>query len=323
MFRCKKRDLLGKNLSSLLPALVEALPGEAEADVAVSAVLTRLVGHRQESVANRKDGTKFPVDIAMSRVDHLQLYTAILRDLTVRKQLQAHILEIATEEQTRIGQELHDGTQQELAGLALFAGAIHECLENATCQSHPATDPEYCLVQRAELQRAKELLAKLQQGLQQSSLNVQTLAHGILPVQVDARGLNAALTELAASANHPGKIDCQVEFLGTGTITNNAVATQLYRIAQESLHNSLKHGRADKIRISLFQSATQVLLEIQDNGTGIDLGAMPRSSGKRQGFGLRIMSYRASILGGELQVLRNEGRGTTVRCSIPTLERIP
>jgi signal transduction histidine kinase len=135
--------------------------------------------------------------------------------------------------------------------------------------------------------------------------------------------LNAALTELAASANHPGKIDCQVEFLGTGTITNNAVATQLYRIAQESLHNSLKHGRADKIRISLFQSATQVLLEIQDNGTGIDLGAMPRSSGKRQGFGLRIMSYRASILGGELQVLRNEGRGTTVRCSIPTLERIP
>ncbi|MFN7731693.1 MAG: sensor histidine kinase, partial [Pirellula sp.] len=156
------------------------------------------------------------------------------------------------------------------------------------------------------------------QGLIESNQNVHKLSHGIMPVQIDAQGLKSALAELAAATNDQQEIRCYFEFSGTGTITNNAVATQLYRIAQESLNNALKHGKADDIRIALCQDANQICLEIQDNGTGIDLGAAPRSSSARSGLGLRIMSYRASILGGELQVLRNAGRGTTVRCTIPT-----
>jgi two-component system CheB/CheR fusion protein len=319
MFQYKRREILGKSLSRLLPTLFVELQHENGSSPTVSDQLTRLVGHRREVLSQRKDGTSFPVELVLSRVDHLGLYTGILRDLTVRKQLQSHILEIATEEQSRIGQELHDGTQQELAGLTLYAGAIQDSLEYATRTSGAAPDTVTWTLSDADFQRIQQTVGKLKQGLIESNQNVHKLSHGIMPVQIDAQGLKSALAELAASTNDQQEIRCHFEFSGSGTITNNAVATQLYRIAQESLNNALKHGKADEIRISLRQDANQIRLEIEDNGTGIDLGAAPRSSSNRSGLGLRIMSYRASILGGELQVLRNAGRrGTTVRCNIPT-----
>ncbi len=68
----------------------------------------------------------FPADLAVSQVNHLGLFTGILRDISSLKEMQRHILEIASEEQRRIGFELHDGTQQELTGLSLYANALQE-----------------------------------------------------------------------------------------------------------------------------------------------------------------------------------------------------
>lgn len=318
LFQYKRREILGKSLSNLLPTLFSESQHEGDSTPTIKDQLTRLVGHRREVIAQRKDETTFPVELALSRVDHLGLYTGIIRDLTVRKQLQSHILEIATEEQSRIGQELHDGTQQELAGLTLYAGAIQDSLEYATRTTGADPDTVTWTLSDEDFQRIQQTVGKLKQGLIESNQHVHKLSHGIMPVQIDAKGLQSALAELADSTNDQQEIRCRFEFSGAGTITNNAVATQLYRIAQESLNNAIKHGKADDIRIALCQDANQIRLEIEDNGTGIDLGAAPRSSTIRSGLGLRIMSYRASILGGELQVLRNAGRGTTVRCTIPT-----
>jgi two-component system CheB/CheR fusion protein len=92
------------------------------------------------------------------------------------------------------------------------------------------------------------------------------------------------------------------------------VATQLYRIAQESLTNALKHGNASDIQITLTQGSTETVLEISDNGTGFE----PADESSEKGLGMRIMRYRASILGGQLDVSRNNRNGTTVRCTIPS-----
>ncbi len=143
-----------------------------------------------------------------------------------------------------------------------------------------------------------------------------------MPVQIDAKGLQAALSDLASSTNTNQKLNCHFESVGTEAISNDAVATQLYRIAQESLTKSIKHGKASDIQISLIQSPVETALEISDNGIGFEPTETTAECADG-GLGLRIMRYRASIIGGELQVSRNRRNGTTVRCTIPTIGELP
>ncbi|XZE43508.1 chemotaxis protein CheB [Pirellulaceae bacterium SH467] len=321
LFQYQRDELIGKNIASLMPFLLAADQDQnREASATIADRLVGLLGDHCEVQAHRKDASTFPVDLVLSRVDHLRLYTGILRDITLRKQLQAQILEIATNEQSRIGQELHDGTQQELTGLTLFAGAINDFLDRAT-QKKDNESVEWRL-QDLDFQRIKQALAKLTSGLIEANQHIHKLSHGIMPVQIDAEGLRSALAELAASTNATQKVNCSFDFHGAGTIRSNAVATQLYRIAQESLTNSLKHGKASNIQISLAQEADQTILEISDNGVGFDLQTIPGTASEGSGFGLRIMRYRANTIGGDLHVSRNNNNGTSVRCVIPTLGTI-
>ena len=315
LFQYSRDEIIGKNIELLMPAIFNPEPAQ-EPSQAIPMKLAELDGYPRELLAQRKDGSTFPVNLALSRAGHLGLYTGILRDITIKKQLQAHILEIATDEQARIGQELHDGTQQELAGLSLYAGVINDLLAKASHRS--VEELEDWILRDVDFQRIKQALSKLTSGLIQANHHVHELSHGIMPMQVDTVGLQAALAALASSTNANPKISCQFELVGSGSVCSNAVATQLYRIAQESLTNSLKHGNASEIRISLTLSSSQTALEISDNGVGFDPKEKENKSSE-SGMGLRIMKYRASILGGELQVSRNGSNGTTVRCIVPTI----
>jgi len=92
----------------------------------------------------------------------------------------------------------------------------------------------------------------------------------------------------------------------------------LYRIAQEAINNAIKHGKAKRIQICLNASADSIILGVEDNGSGL-----PAKVPARKGFGLRIMEYRASSLGGSLTIQRRKGGGTRVACSIPQGLRQP
>lgn len=314
LFDYQRDELIGKNISLLMPTIFGS-PIDAEDTDLVKTELARIVGKRLEVLAQRRDGSTLPVDLLISRIDHLNLYNGILRDISDRKQLQAHILEIATAEQRRIGQELHDGTQQELTGLSLFSGALRECLETAT-RSETQGGAEWTLTEM-DYKRLKKTLVKLTQGLKEASQHVQKLSHGIMPVQIDAQGLRSALAELAAMTNDQQGVRCRFQSSGSFAITNNSIATQLYRIAQESLNNALKHGFAEEILISLSQQSQQIVLEVCDNGVGFDPKLAIRGFAGGVGAGLRIMEYRAGVVGGRLKISRNRGPGTTVRCTVP------
>jgi two-component system CheB/CheR fusion protein len=316
LFDYQRNELIGQPIALLIPSILVS-HHDSEVTAHIEYELTRFLGNRREVLAKRKDGSTFSVDLALSRVDHLGLYTAILRDITDRKQLQSQILEIATDEQSRIGQELHDGTQQELTGLSLYAGSVSDFLDNARPR-HVRGSVDWTLKEK-DYQRLKQTVASLTQGLVKASRHVQELSHGIMPVQIDAEGLRSALTELSAATNAQQQIHCHFAFSGSGVIANKLIATQLYRIAQESLTNAIKHGKATDIVISLSQQAEQIVLTVCDNGIGFDPHLTPRVRTAGGGMGLRTMEYRASILGGELQVNRNKGPGTTVRCTVPTI----
>jgi len=95
-------------------------------------------------------------------------------------------------------------------------------------------------------------------------------------------------------------------------VTDQAVAIHLYRIAQEAVSNALKHGKAGRIEINLTASANAAALAVTDNGVGL-----PRKPRKRTGMGLRIMRYRAEVIGGTLSAEPLPGGGTRVVCTLP------
>ncbi len=127
---------------------------------------------------------------------------------------------------------------------------------------------------------------------------------GIMPIQVDAEGLRSALAELAKSINSNEKISCEFECNGEVTIPNNTTATHLYRIAQEAVNNALRHGSAERIRILLALQDDRVVLEVSDNGVGLDNEAVIQGDVLNKGMGMRTMEYRASLIGGRLQILQ-------------------
>jgi signal transduction histidine kinase len=90
-------------------------------------------------------------------------------------------------------------------------------------------------------------------------------------------------------------------------------ALNLYRIVQESLNNILKHSHARNIRITLERDVRDVSLQIEDDGLGFDT-----QRAQKTGLGLRNISERARILGGELRINSALGQGTRLTLTVPT-----
>ncbi len=192
------------------------------------------------------------MDLAVSEVDHSRTFTGIIRDISDRTELQKHILEIAAEQDRRIGQELHDNVQQQLTGLGMLARSLANVLEKQA---------------RPEFGKAE----RLAQGLADVTKITHLLARGLIPVEIDSQGLHAALTELAENTQEIYGVECRFRGLESLTLADNFVATHLFRIAQEAITNALKHGRANTIEIVLERRAERIALVVLDNGIGINV----------------------------------------------------
>lgn len=213
-------------------------------------------------------------------------------DITARKRLEQEVLEIAALEQRRIGQELHDGTGQELTGLCMLADSLADSLKDVSAD---------------EAQNAR----RIAQGLRQALGQVRLLSRGLIPVEVDAEGLMAALTELTNRISELHAVRCTFDYAEPVLVEDNNTATQLYRIAQEAITNALKHGRTSSIQVSLVARGHYITLKITDDGVG-----MPETESVKEGMGLRIMRYRAGQIGAHFNVLPGPACGTVVTCTL-------
>ena len=122
-------ELIGRNVSVLMPSPYR----EGHDGYLANYVRTghaRIIGIGREVVGQRKDGTTFPMDLSVSevRLADRRLFTGFVRDITGRKQLEQEILEISNREQQRIGQDLHDGLCQQLAGIELMCEVLEQKL---------------------------------------------------------------------------------------------------------------------------------------------------------------------------------------------------
>ncbi len=211
-------------------------------------------------------------------------------DVTERNRLQREILNLVEGEQARLGHDLHDGVGQTMTGIISLLNALENDLTG------PARD---------DATRIRELL-------QESVAEVRRLSHGLSPTSVKYRGLRGGLELLAETVRLNYRTPCTCEIDRTIEISNTEVETHLFRICQEAINNALRHGKPSHLFISLTQKGGDIILQVQDDGKGLE------KSGKKAptGIGLRVMEYRANLIGANLQAGPTQEGGFQVTCQL-------
>jgi two-component system, LuxR family, sensor kinase FixL len=300
IFGFSAAEAVGENISILMPE-----PYRAEHDDYLESYRRtgrrRIIGIGREVTGRRKDGSTFPMDLAVSEV-HLGdrvIFTGIVRDITERRHLEQEVLRISEAERRRIGQDLHDELGQMLTGIGLIGQSLQRRLET------------HALPGAAEVAEITRLIKEADQ-------HARGLARGLVPVELEANGLTAALRQLAASSERLFNIRCVFDELGSPVVGDAAMATHVYRIAQEAISNAVRHGKARSVWVALSGGHEGLRLRVHDNGIGF-----PDVLPEDRGMGVRIMHHRARIIGGSLEISRDPAGGTSVICTVPRIGRRP
>jgi signal transduction histidine kinase len=218
---------------------------------------------------------------------------ALTGEIAKRERLQGELLEASELEQRRIGQDLHDGLCQHLAGTALTCQVLREEL----AEKH-----------LSEAVRAQKIVELIEEGV----VLARQSARGFDPIALDADGLMRALEEFAATTTKLFKVECVFECDSPVFIHNATAAEQLFRIAQEAVRNAVNHGRPQKIVVELKSVEEGLELRIEDNGLG-----MRKAIRSGAGMGMRIMRRRARAVGATLEAEPGTNGGTMVTCKLP------
>src|SRR5262245_43067766 len=210
-------EIVGKNVNILMPSPYSEQHDEYIANYHRTGK-ARIIGIGREVSGRRKDGTVFPMDLSVSEIKlaDRHLFTGFVRDITERKRLEKEILETSDREQRRIGQDLHDGLCQQLAGIELMSQVLEQ---NLAGKSKAAAD------------RVGEIAAHVRDAISQT----RALARGLSPVTLESEGLMAALHELAVTARKMFNVDCSFRCDPPVLLNDQTVASQLFRIAQEAV----------------------------------------------------------------------------------------
>jgi len=210
-----------------------------------------------------------------------------------RKRLEYELLEITDQERRRIGLDLHDDLGQQLSGLALMTKGL-----------------ELKLARRGAGETGDA--ASIHNLVQQAINHARDLARDFATLDLKGNDLPTVLDRLAAHASDVFNISCQFERDGNPPALEANITHQLYKIAQEAVTNAIRHGHAKHVGINLTRSSTGIVMTVHNDGM-----PFPNPNGSQTGMGLRIMNYRASLIGAALEIEANHPAGTRVACSVP------
>lgn len=280
--------LRGRDFTSMASVPMEIGPGGAGGV---------LVGVLNVHTIERRDFTPRDVELLMviGRLIAGALHQARLhRQLTTRERAHENFAEqvIAAQEseRRRLAGDIHDGISQRLVGLTYRLDAAARAVDDAD-QASAAL----------QLEKARDLVDL-------TLAEARSAIHGLRPPVLDDLGLRGGLASLAASV---AEVDLVLELVDERLPEHIEVA--LYRIAQESIQNVVKHSRALVATVRFTVDGGVARLEVSDKGVGFE--RVPGTS--HDGYGMLSMAERAELVGGELAVESKPGVGTTVAVRIP------
>lgn len=236
-------------------------------------------GHLSASVL--RDGDGRPISVI-----------CVVKDISQRKRIEKAFVDFTVLEQRKVLQYLHDNLGQQLTGLQMAAQNLRQSLHRR---------------QAPETAAAGELILWLTEAHNQ----LRALSAGLRPVEVDAEGFCIAARDLAANTESVTGIRCRVQCDTDFVLSDDNTAAHLFYIVQEAVSNAVQHSGATAITIGLDSGDGQVMVTVEDNGRGLpdDVMAM-------EGTGIRIMAYRAGIIGAALTLQAGAQRGTVMTCAL-------
>jgi PAS domain S-box-containing protein len=278
-------EMPGRNVSMVLCVPFDAVRGQCF----------------RETSGRRKDGSMFPIDLAISEVDlaDRRIFTGFVRDITERKQAEQmqrefgkQLLQAQEAERSRLARELHDDITQRLALLAMNADRL---------------DSE------ADLIEQRKSIRGIRDSLKVLSEDVHSLAYKLHPALLERLGLAAALKAECDRLSRQESISVEGKFDGLPADIAQEARLCLFRVAQEALRNVARHAHARAVQVSLCSLDGGLQLRIADNGAGFDRG----EERQQPSLGLASMRERVRLLEGRLDIESKPGHGTTILAWIP------
>ncbi len=313
MYGYTAEEIVGCSISKLIPP---DRPDE------LAAILQRLARgerlDRYETARVRKDGQRIDVSLTLSPIrdasGNISGASIIARDTTERNRveegrrqsqqqlraLSAHLQTIREEERSRIARELHDELGQVLTGLKIELSLLEESWSRSTPRDAGT-------LSEGAFQRMRSLVDG-------SIQTVRKIATELRPIMLDSLGLSAAVEWQVEEFCKMSGIPCEVSLPEAEMLLDRDTSTTLFRILQESLTNIVRHAKASRASVHLWNENHATVLQVQDNGVGIpaQVIAGPVS------FGLLSMKERALMLGGSVDVTSAPGAGTKIVVRVPT-----
>jgi PAS domain S-box-containing protein len=311
MFGYEAAELTGQNVRILLPP---PFCDEYDQFMANDQEVRqpKAIWRGRELLGQRKDGTVFPIELAVSEsiLGTRRIYTGLVRDITERKKveeslrdaeqaardLSGRLINALEEERSRLARELHDDVTQRLARLAIDLGRL----------------------QRAATSGAEigELVGGVRDGLLKITEDVHALSYELHPAVLIDLGLDDALKAECDNLSKRLAVPTTLKLRSLPEAIPRDVAIGLFRIAQESLRNAVRHGRPSRVDVLLWGVDGGLQLAVRDDGIGFD----PAARRGHPSLGLASMRERARLLGGELDVESQPGHGTTIIAWVPLRE---
>jgi signal transduction histidine kinase len=229
-------------------------------------------------------------ELARLRATLNVLLDGLTQDREQMRRLANEVIRAGDRERAHIARELHDGAAQTLAALVFQAAAFEQAAEGT-----------------AEASRAAVIKSLAADAMDE----VRALAHTIHPRVLDDLGLVAGLRSLARHAAERSDVEIDIDATGGGEVPA-AVASVLYRIAQEAVGNALRHGNPSHVTINFRRTDGRAVLEVTDDGSGFDVDTRTTA-----GMGMFTMRERASLADGTCEIVSAPGKGTSIRVEIP------
>jgi PAS domain S-box-containing protein len=312
LFGYRKEEIVGQPVEMLVPERFRTRH-TAHRERFSAAPEVRPMGAGQELFGRRKDGSEFPVEIALSPAQPSagRLVLATIVDISLRKQaeeglrqsqielrsLTGRLLQAQEGESRRIARELHDDLGQRLALLTVEMDLLRQKPPEAADQLGV---------------RMQELLAQVRH----LSSSVHDLSRQLHPSNLEQLGLVAALGGLCHELTHSHGLKIEFTHSQIPPVIAPDTAVCLYRIAQEGLRNVIKHSGSQRASVELSGTAEAISLRIVDDGIGFD----PRLIHGKGGLGLVSMRERVLHLGGEIAIDSQPSGGTRLRVRLPLME---
>ncbi len=228
-------------------------------------------------------------------------YLLTMTNITTLKQMEAQSMRSMIQgqetERKRLSQEIHDGLAPLLSTIKISLEAIDLKLER-----HPEQAP---LAEK--LKAIHELITTLAEDM-------RGISHALMPKVLEDFGIAPALESLCSRLNNNEKVEIHYYNAGFDQRLEKSVEWNLYRIAQELIHNALKHAQANQITIQLIRHSNTVMLMVEDNGCGFD---WPMIQATTPGIGLKNIQTRAKMIGASFYIDTSQGKGVTATCELP------